>query len=385
MSLPDYVVDGLEARYEKNYKEGLPDRLAELDLVEDFPWRPGYGTDGRGVILRANYCRLKRPSNSPRLSLCRYELTVKPDASGGKLMQIIRLFLQSPEHNEYRDRMVTDFSAIVLTLGQVTDKVITVSYRTEYENEPCQNAPKYTVTLKFQCVLNVGDLMKYLTLADYPKFTGQTSVIQALNIVINYYAKSSSNIKTLGSSKNFHLVNPEWKEIKTGLRVVRGFFTSVRPAAGRLLLNVNVCHTVFYEPIRLDKLMREYFLANQNNVHKVAQFVKKLRVETTHLRNKRGERIRRIKTIYNLARKDDGTKDNGECIPHPPKVAYDGAGPTQVLFWLEDRGGTASTASKKKGQESSSAAGGRYISVYDYFRSSKHYNHFIVHLKKILT
>ncbi|KAK2667219.1 Argonaute linker 2 domain, partial [Fusarium oxysporum f. sp. vasinfectum] len=63
------------------------------------------------------------------------------------------------------------------------------------------------------------------------------------------------------------------------------------------------------------------------------RFLKFLRPHTTHLpekRNKANEVIPRVKTIFGLARKDDG-----HGLAHPPRVRQHGAGAKDVEFWLD--------------------------------------------------
>ncbi|KAK2922783.1 Argonaute linker 2 domain [Fusarium oxysporum f. sp. vasinfectum] len=65
------------------------------------------------------------------------------------------------------------------------------------------------------------------------------------------------------------------------------------------------------------------------------RFLKFLRPHTTHLpekRNKANEVIPRVKTIFGLARKDDG-----HGLAHPPRVRQHGAGAKDVEFWLDGR------------------------------------------------
>ncbi len=99
------------------------------------------------------------------------------------------------------------------------------------------------------------------------------------------------------------------------------------------------------------------------------------------------EFVPRVKTIFGLAVKGDGQK-----LQHPPQFAnqFFGAGPENVAFFLDNSPGAPSSAStgqgagttgsKKKGKGSKGSApshgpgqviaqGGRYISVYEFFKS----------------
>ncbi|KAI0401714.1 ribonuclease H-like domain-containing protein [Xylaria palmicola] len=339
--------------------------LAGLSLRETYPLRPSYGVKGTPVVLWANYCTLKP---STQLVLYQYNLSVQPEAKGKKLSHIIRLFLQS-HLDEFRHDIVTDFKSNLVARLKVEDQTVPLIYRAEGEDDPLEHAAEYRVTLQLTKVLPVADLISYLASSSInSKFDGKLSVIQALNILVNHYAKSSDQIVTPGTSnKSFSLVDAETFDLEAGLKAIRGFFTSVRPATGRILLNVNVCHSIFYDEVPLDDLMRKFLSKERNNLLKLSSFLKRLRIRTTHLpvrKNRSGQVIVRPKTVFNLASRDDGTGSE-----HPPRVRERGAGAKGVEFWLEDKGGKSPAAAKKKGVKPGTT-GGRYISVYDYFKKS---------------
>ncbi|KAF2969330.1 hypothetical protein GQX73_g4243 [Xylaria multiplex] len=356
-------------RIEDSLLGSKPAGLAGLSLHETLPPRPSYGVKGKPFVLWANYCTLQ-PSS--KLVLYKYDVSVSPTAAGKKLAQIIRLLLQS-HLNEFRQDIVTDFRSNLVSRLKINDQKVSVSYRAEGEDEPLERAQEYTVTLKLTEVLPVADLISYLASSALNSQYGQKApAVQALNILINHYAKSSDQIATLGTSKSFSLVNGEACDLDAGLKAIRGFFTSVRPATGRILLNVNVCHSVFYDEVTLDDLIYKFFQRNNNDRLRLASFLKRLRVRSTHLKerkNQSGQIIIRAKTIFNLATRDDGTNKNGKGLEHPPRVRERGAGSKDVEFWLEDRGGKSSSAPKKKGGKPVSS-GGRYISVYEYFKNT---------------
>jgi hypothetical protein len=212
-------------------------------------------------------------------------------------------------------------------------------------------------------------------------FGDKQELTQALNIFLNHYAKSANNLATIGSTKSFSLnQNAARGDLGSGLEVIRGFFSSVRIATCRILVNINVSHGAFYHAGPLPALMNSYGVRNTAALEK---FLKLVRVQTTHLpekRNKANEVIPRVKTIFGLARKDDG-----HHMAHPPRVRQHGAGAKDVEFWLDGEAsssgapkaeakGGAKGKDKGKGKaqsESSAASGsGKYISVFDFFRTS---------------
>ena len=217
----------------------------------------------------------------------------------------------------------------------------------------------------------------------------KSPIIQAFNIFLRHHAKLSPTISTIGTAKSFSEtpdVSSKWN-LGAGLVALRGFFSSVRVATSRILVNVNVTVGTFYDPIPLDQLILNYASQNRFSHIKVNGFLKRLRVRVVHLpekKNKAGQLVPRVKTIFGLATKNDGTGE-GTDIP-PPRVKDFGAGPKNVEFFLRDaepppdepssgkkKGGAAKG---KKGDKGGSQPGpasgsqGQYISVYEYFRRS---------------
>ncbi|KAI1284237.1 ribonuclease H-like domain-containing protein [Xylaria sp. FL0933] len=355
--------DAKVTEIENSLISGTMTSLAGMSLNQARPTRPSYGTNGAKLVLWANYFTLK---SSEDLVLYQYEIKVSPTATGRKLGHVVQLFLESPDLHPLQQDIVTDFRAILIARLKVLVPAVTFRYRAEGEDEARENAREYTVTLHLKHTFPIADLMSYLTSTDASRWREEESPIQALNILFNHHAKSSDQIVTRGTSKSYSLVDADTRDLEAGLKAIRGFFTSVRAATGRMLLNINVSHAAFYQPVRLDQLIMSFL--QKNNAAKLNSFLKKLRVRTTHLKerkNKRGEIVIRAKTISGLA-----TSKDGENLDHPPRVRGHGAGPKDVEFWLEDRSGDkASSAPKKKGKKPVSA-GGRYTSVYDYFRST---------------
>ncbi|SCO54114.1 uncharacterized protein FFNC_15341 [Fusarium fujikuroi] len=154
---------------------------------------------------------------------------------------------------------------------------------------------------------------------------------QALDIFLNHYAKSTKNLASIGSSKGFPLKSDAARgDIGSGLEVVRDCFSSARGATFRVLININPSHGAFYHTGPLSMLMTSHVV---RNTIKLERFLKSLRIQTAHLlerRNRASEAILRVKTIFGLARTDDG-----HGLAHPPPVKKHGTGADDVEFWLD--------------------------------------------------
>ncbi|KAJ8119976.1 hypothetical protein O1611_g10486 [Lasiodiplodia mahajangana] len=346
--------------------------MASLSLDTSLPMRPSYGSKGTDIVLWANYFALQAPA---QLVLYQHNLTVTPQAAGKKLSHIIRLFLQTPELKAVSQQVATDFKSILIAREQIASQSIELPYRAEGEDEPLRDARKYTVKLDLDKALSVGDLVTYLASADMNTQPIETSpIIQGLNILVNHFNKSkpSDQVATIGSSKSFSLSTKDTMNLDDCVRGIRGYFTSVRAATARILLNVQINHSAFYIDMDLDTLMTN-FKNNGGSLPQFESFIRRLRVKVNHLKtkyNKNKQEIIRAKVISRLANIDDGRAEQGhpQLLAHLPRVKRYGAGARDVEFWLDaPPGGNAPSTPKGKGAAS---AGGRYISVYDYFKSA---------------
>lgn len=331
------------------------------------------------MVLWANYVAL---TTSPKLVLYRYDIAVTPAATGGKLRQIVRLMLEASELTVYKHDIVSDFKSTLICRQKFADLTITVPYRKEGEEEPRASATKYNVKLQLTNTLATSDLIGYLTSTNpSAQHDDKLPLIQAFNIFINHYAKSANNLTNVGSSKTFALgADADTWDLGNCLTAMRGFFASVRAATARVLVNVNPTHAAFFQDGPL-----EQFLISlggfRRSVYEQQKFLKKLKVRTTHLKDKldkQGKPIPRIKTIWGYA-----TKNDGQGLEHPPRVKALASGPKDVEFWLDaspQKGQSQSTSTsggKKKGGKGGNPPGvagssaGQYISVYDFFVKSK--------------
>lgn len=364
------------------------------------PPRPGYGSDGTQIVVYANYVQLH---TNPDLNLYSYDISdISPEVAGKKRTQVIRLLItEAAELADYRDDMVTDFKSTLISRKKLEleggPPIITVTYKNEGEDAPMERATNYKVKLTNTKTLTVGDIISYLTSTNPAnQYDNKLDMIQAFNIFLKHYAKSTNNLATIGASKTFSMDGgADHYDLGRGLTALRGFFTSVRAATNRLLVNINVSHGAFYQEGLLTGLIDAFHPQfNERGMRALEKFLKRLRVRTTHLnvkKNKNGEEVHRTKAIIALAKKSDGRKS-----AHPPRVSETGAGPKNVEFWLEDQPPSSTPSSSvpgaglsqpppgKKGKgkgkggkapaitgpQPAGAGAGRYISVHDHFKNN---------------
>ncbi|KAB8299992.1 hypothetical protein EYC80_000233 [Monilinia laxa] len=365
---PDAKVTKMEDEYHKSLS-GI-DALSQMSLNQRYPARPGYGTNGRQVELYSNSFSLNTNSN---LVLNRYMIDITPnmDSMKKKRIQVFRLILELPELANIP--IATDYASMLITPKKLPfkdERVFSIPWRKDGKDEPLSDAQVYQVRIGTPTSFNISDFVQFLSKSSA---TGVSDVhkeeaIQVMNALMGFYAKTDKGIVSIADNRHFSTARKgnehNFTTLNMGLEALRGFYQSVRPATGRLLLNVNVTHSVFLEPASLVNLFQRLGYG-----HSVVDKIKKKIVEVIHLgeeKSKAGTTIPREKSIWDLARPTDGKNND-----HPPQVARYGAGPKDVKFYLSvEPPSTKGDPQPKSGSKKQASKASRYISVYDYFKTT---------------
>jgi len=315
--------------------------LQNLKIKSDVPLRPGYGTKGTPITLWANYFELLPNKTQP---FNRYHIDLISESKGDepkgkKRERLVQLLLDQLPKNV---AIVTDYKSTVLsaqTLG-FTTKIYLVTYYSEAEPGPGQNAPKYRAEVQHTGTLTFGTLLDYLSSTNLTQEKPATKdeIIQATNIVLGHEMKSNPQIITKHNKyfpEEGNLVE-KWM-LANGLEAFRGFFMSVRAATGRILLNVQVQHIAVWEAIPLVALF-EKMSRDRMSWSEISRAISGLWVHLSHLN-------RRLKRIGGLATPAEARRGQ-----NPPQVPSFGANANQVKFWKD------------------SVQPGRYVSVADHFK-----------------
>ncbi|KAK2871996.1 hypothetical protein FQN49_002632 [Arthroderma sp. PD_2] len=204
-----------------------------------------------------------------------------------------------PVATNYRDR-------IICTKKLDTDR-FQVQYYEPGERPPPPNSRLYEIRVQLQNVFRMGEVLSDLksSKATYDS-EEKDKAIQALNVIFAHYPNESPNTQFLGQSKHFPLGDEKnKKEIGAGLDAIRGFFHSVRPSTGGLLLNLNVSTGAFYNDGTLHGLVCKFDqsrrLTGSFRAFELDRFLRKLRVKTSY--SKDGGR--QVRTIQSLTRRDN--------------------------------------------------------------------------------
>ncbi|KAG2050097.1 Piwi-domain-containing protein [Suillus hirtellus] len=274
-------------------------RLATLDqLVSSFkklafnpkrPHRPGYGTLGRQITLRANFFPIKLPKGP----IYDYHVEITPSTDIKRIRA--RLFQLLEQSNQQGWREFVPFTAHDSSERLVSFKKLPqpldvhVQYYEEGEAGPNAKSKMYTFGITYTGSMDVAQLTKYLSGDIASRDYDSQPLIAAMNLVLQTHA-SRTGVR-VGKNRYF-FPSQERFELALGVEAWKGFFTSARPVYKELMVNVGVCMTAFYKPGNLADAILEF--NRSSNGAMLQRFTQKLKVTTSHLGYKQKKPIKKI-------------------------------------------------------------------------------------------
>lgn len=267
------------------------DRVAitKLKTFDGLPGRKGYGTKGTPIVLRTNYFQVQLAYDVGQKvvdkTLYRYTIHFA-DGQMPKLKKrrIIEQILALPEFQAVTH--ASDFGANIVTTAKISDEflrkkqsiVLPPKGSTVLPKEPDAAAPDHVkaaharnrIDYKVESsgTFNVRDLVAYINSTSHEAHYGSYGdLIQMLNIIMCKAPNEAASVAKLPGNKfyphqglrgvNNH-PDIDFEELAGGLVALRGYFSSVRCATGRMLLNLNVTSGAFYQTVSLMDLFAKF-------------------------------------------------------------------------------------------------------------------------------
>ncbi|KAF3318931.1 hypothetical protein TWF173_005341 [Orbilia oligospora] len=284
------------------------------DIEPAYPPRPGFGTTGEKVLVRANFfpIDIKPPGGGKNLIVHVYDIKVTPDEQKKKaiLKRVIQLFIQGhlAKHIVATDWSKTLFSPKKLPTDLVPEGGVKIKLYFEDEKGPSEKSKEYTVEIKpsKNSTLDIGDLWSYVKGESDHKHKALNAkysppLVQCLNIILSMFP--SQNHVQFGSNSYFVLPPQGIKfPIGGGLDAIQGFYSSVRPGFDRILCNINVRTGAFYQDRPLHELMfasmyRDYAenrKLNEREIDMLSRFLKGVKVSLHHLQGVRKKSVESV-------------------------------------------------------------------------------------------
>lgn len=357
------------------------------DMLTQFPPRPAYGSNGRPVVLWANYFKVNLKFDT----FCKYTMNAKKinapkpepkkgaqagatekEVRGRELFFVVKAVLAKLLEQDKTIVVATEFKDALITLKHINLVANPMAVEVP-RSEGSEEMDSYTVDIHGPKEIRVDDMKQYLTsMADGPagadaiSFPRFPDTVDAINIILGHKPRSdhiktaavgSSRFFPFGEDKTIQNLTQNWR----ALTAARGYFQSARLATGRVLLNANVTHGVFrisgqmttvFDNLEIKAAPKSDNFA-MRKLRAFGKFLPKTRV-WYNFKTADGKNVRRVKAIRGLANSSEVAK-KGKTMAHPPKFEpnWEFGGPKNVQFWID------------------SDKGGRYVTVYDYFKQSK--------------
>ncbi|KAG5664418.1 hypothetical protein KAF25_008152 [Fusarium avenaceum] len=399
---PDNAITKLEdevVKYQNSSIDQLTSQMGKLGVEDQqkagmFPPRPAFGSEGRPVILFANYFRI----HTKMPVIYKYTMTVKEivteteetkeraakpkgkgkpgksqksgprEVKGRKLFFVIQETLKELTKNDKTLLLATEFKSQLISLRKLNlanDNTLRVSMVSSANSE---KTDLFEVALHGPAEARVDDMLKYVNsntgiskdtssnsdddaakAMAFPKFP---DVVDALNIIFGFGPRSKiDEISAIGSSRFFSFKNggitTDMSMRGRPLIAARGYFQSVRLGTGRLLLNTNVTCGVFKLDGKCDQIFKGLGLhaapkKDRSNMPKRLKLINKFLPKTrvwVRMKFGNGKEVRKLKAIYGLAfapeilRACQGTKNPPQFQPD-----WEYPGPENVKFYREEDG-----------------------------------------------
>ena len=286
------------------------------------PNRPGYGTEGKKIVLKTNSFRM---SIDPSRKIYRYDVEVSSDKArrkdqdpnaeptlGRRVRQnAFEILLETSEFQSVREGIATDFAKTIITskrlnLGTSGRRIFQIVYHEKEETVPHVRPITYKFIVSSEIILPISKFLSYLSTrtADHGDFDGQ-DIVQAFNIIMARTPNRNPDVFQAGGNKFFRYpsASSQYVDLGEGLIAVRGYYSSVRTSTMRTLLNVNAQCSPFYPAINMVSLMERHSRWNPQSWETLEAFVEKLRVKTEYMRDKNGKPDIRVKTVIGLSHK----------------------------------------------------------------------------------
>lgn len=233
-----------------------------------FPERPEIGKKGKQIRVRANFFEF---ITLPGQSIYQYEIKITPDVPPSMNRKIFKeLILKYGKEKLGGITAVFDgkkyiYSPIAIDLGEnglfeidvyfseenpglklkaTSESGISMSRESDLNVQKGSswnlNERKFTIVLKLSSLIDMQDLQNFI---HGKASTTPHDALQAIDVLMRH--RPSMTLTSVGRS---FFTRSDSKLLGDGAECWMGFHQSVRPAKGRLLMNIDVSATAFFEP-----------------------------------------------------------------------------------------------------------------------------------------
>ncbi|CAB5215692.1 Piwi-domain-containing protein [Rhizophagus irregularis] len=280
--------------------------------VTEFVKRPGFGRLGRPIRIRTNYFEI---TNFPDSNIHHYDIVISPEVPPTLNRKIFQI---ATENSFYGIKAIFDGRRNVYTIrpfpfGDAQALDVTIP-----EDNASRRIPRiFKIKIKKVNEINMEEVYRFLD--------GRSSIssniltgIMVLNVLIHH--KPSREYLKVG---RVFYTNQGSQSLSGGVEVWQGYFQSIRPTPRKLMINIDLHATAFYESDSLVQLVVK--ILNKRSVEdlreiqerdrvKLEKCLKNLKIYVTHRGESAPRRRFKITKLTNTPASSTMFEVNGQRI-----------------------------------------------------------------------
>ncbi|XP_041992116.1 protein argonaute MEL1-like [Salvia splendens] len=260
-----------------------------------YPQRPGFGSFGRKVVVKANHFLTEIGNRDLR----HYDVSISPEVTSKKVCrEILNQLVTNYKDSHLGKRMLAyDGSKSCYAAGELPFESKDFVVELNSGDSQSRRERKFKVSIKFAAKVDLHHLQQFILgrQLDLPQET-----LQLFDVVLR---QNPSNSCAVVGRSFFSPMLGDIGELGNGLMYWKGFYQSLRPTQMGLSLNIDMSARAFFEPIRVSQYVQKHInkdlsrgLSDQDRI-KVKKALKGVRVETQHLGQIRRHKISGITTM----------------------------------------------------------------------------------------
>ncbi|KAF2084617.1 Piwi-domain-containing protein [Saccharata proteae CBS 121410] len=231
-----------------NFSQKIEDFRKLSDEKKSYATRPGFADMKVDKTVLTNHFKVTIPERLYRYKIMKIEeLTqLRP-----KRRELVERFIRDTELKDHESRFATDWFDTVISWERLPDNIgLPMSKR-------AADGSTSTVILELQwtATLELRELLEFVRGDPARAQADVTKYFEPLNILIS--SSLNSHTAPVGKNRFFtyqgkaSILGTKEKPDRSGLVLCNGYFSTVKPAMGHVLLNVNFTGGVFYNDIRV--------------------------------------------------------------------------------------------------------------------------------------
>ncbi|KAG0006510.1 Eukaryotic translation initiation factor 2C, partial [Modicella reniformis] len=246
-----------------------------VPLLTGLALRPAVGTVGKRVIAKTNFFAI---NNLPLIPVYHYHVTISPCVPPIKNLNVFKQFIDTYSDTSLNhacpvyDGRNTAFSVTELGLESQTFEVT--------------GSPGFMLRIMLVATVDLSQLHSFIN-CEAPLTGSVLTAITALNVMIQH--QPAMLYRRIGRS---FFTSKDKALLSGGIEAWNGFHFSVRPVVKRMMLNVDVSMSSFFQSgsllslianvLRLQSIDEIASSAQSINWRKVEKAIRRVRVTTTH-------------------------------------------------------------------------------------------------------